>query len=126
MSNAVGPVCHIPPVTITTAQPAPVNLPNIPPAGPTIASLTATVNAMRQVIIYLAGQRGPQGAQGKAGDAAKKTPPVRWSEAARTVETVRIFDPNDHDTFVDVERINNLTMKDGVTGETWTWDRDRK
>lgn len=124
--TAVGPVCHIPPKVITTPQPAPLNLPSIPPAGPTLDSLMHTVNAMRQVIIILSGQRGAQGAQGAQGAAAKKTPPVRWSEAARTVETVRIFDPNDHTVFVDVERINNLTMKDGVTGEQWTWDRDRK
>lgn len=126
MSNAVGPVCHIPPKTITTDQPPPLNLPSIPPAGPTIASLTATVNAMRQVLIFLSGQRGPQGAQGAKGDPAKKTPPVRFGELSRVVETVRIFDPNDHDTFVDVERINNLTMRDSVTGEVWSWDRDRK
>lgn len=126
MTNAVGPVCHIPPATITTPQPAPVNLPAIPPAGPSLESLVHTVNAMRQVIIFLSGQRGPQGAQGAKGDPAKKNPPVRWNESSRVVETVRIFDPNDHEVFVDVERINNLTMKDGVTGETWTWDRDRK
>lgn len=126
MSTAIGPVCHIPPKTITTVQPPPVNLPNIPPAGNTVASLQASVNAMRQVIIYLSGQAGPRGAQGAKGEAAKKTPPVRWSESARVVETVRIYDPNDNTVYVDVERINNLTMKDGVTGESWSWDRNRK
>lgn len=124
--TAVGPVCHIPPQTITTEQPPPLNLPSIPPAGPTLQSLTATVNAMRQVILFLSGQRGPQGAQGAQGKPAKKDPPQRWTESARTVETVRVFDPNDSSVYVDVERINNLTMKDGVTGEVWTWDRDRK
>lgn len=126
MTNAVGPVCHIPPVTVVTPQPAPLNLPSIPPAGATIDSLVHTVNAMRQVIIILSGQRGAQGAQGAQGSPAKKNPPQRWTENVRTTETVRIFDPNDHDVFVDVERINHLAMKDGVTGETWVWDRDRK
>lgn len=122
---AVGPVCHIPPVTVTT-QPKPVNLPNIPPAGPTIDSLVATVNALRQNLIFITGRQGPQGPQGGQGAAAKKGPPARWTENVRVTETVRIYDPNDKETFVDVERINQLVMNDQVTGEKWTWDRDRK
>lgn len=124
MATAVGPVCHIPPVT-TITQPAPVNLPSIPPAGPTIASLLATVNAMRQTIIFITGQRGSRGPQGAQGASAKKGPPSRWTENVRVVETVRIFDPNDKSVFVDVERINKLVMNDQVTGEKWEWDRER-
>lgn len=119
------PVCHIPPVT-TTQQPTPINVPSIPLAGPTLASLTGAVNAMRQTLLMLTGQSGANGANGQAGKPAKKDPPERWTENARVTETVRIFNPDDHEQFVDVERINKLTMKDKVTGETWTWDRDRK
>lgn len=122
MSTA--PVCHIPPVTPST-QPGPTPIPAIPPAQATIASLQNTVNQMRIVVMYLAGQMAQAGPQGKPGNDAKAKP-ARWTEANRTVETVRIFSPTDKSVFVDVEQINKLVMKDGVTGESWTWDRDRK
>lgn len=120
--SAVAPVCHIPPKTPNN-QPAPVNLPAIPPAGNTIASLQATVNIMRQVIMLLAGQ---QGSPGQNGTSATPPKPARWTEQSRQTETVRIFDPNDKSVFVDVERINKLIMHDGVTGESWTWNRQQK
>lgn len=125
MSGA--PVCHIAPVEVVTPHP-PVNIPSIPPAGPTLPSIAASVNAMRQVIMLISGQYGNQGPRGAPGAAAqsRKAPPARWTESVRVVETVRIFDPNDHSVFVDVERINSLGMKDKVTGEMWTWDRNRK
>lgn len=125
--TAVGPVCHIPPKSSVTDQPSPQALPSIPPASPTIASLVNTVNQMRNVINYITGRQGPQGPQGKSSNNAKSKP-SRWTEAARVVETVRIFQNNDPNSsnWVDVQRINGLTMKDGVTGESWSWDRDRK
>jgi len=124
--TAVGPVCHIPPET-TTTQPSPVGLPSIPPAEPTIASLVNTVNQMRQVINFLTGRQGPQGPQGKAGNNTKSKP-ARWIEQGRVVEVERVYQNNDPTSpnFVDVQRINQLRMQDGVTGESWVWDRNRK
>lgn len=107
--TSVGPVCHIPPEH-DTLQPGPKNIPAIPPAGPTIASLVQTVNTMRQVIIMLTNQQARQSVQ-------------RWTEANRTSSKVKIYDPNDKSVFVEVEQINSLTMQDGVTGETWSWKR---
>lgn len=112
-------VCHIPPVVPTNTQPGPNNLPSIPPAVPTIASLTDTVNRMRQVIMILTGQQGTQGPRGPAGK--DNNAKAKWSEVSRTVETVKIHNPNDKSQFIEVERINKLVMGDSSTGQTWTW-----
>ncbi len=113
------PVCHIPP-TQPSRQPSPQELPSIPVAQANVQSLTASVNAMRQVINYITGRQGPQGPQGTSGSPSK---PARWTEASRSTGTVRIYNPDDKTQFVDVEQINQLTMKDGVTGESWSWNR---
>lgn len=124
--SATPPICHIPPVTPKT-QPGPVNMPSIPPAGPTIPQLLATVNAMRQVIIILSGQlaagpQGPRGAQGAAGTSGAKG---TWNEQSRTTETVKVFQNNDPSTgnFVEVEQVNSLNMVNKDTGQTWKWTR---
>lgn len=113
------PVCHIPPKTPST-QPNPVNIPSIPPARPDVQSLMHTVNAMRQVIMILSGQQGLRGPQGAPGNNAKSKP-ARWSESNRQTEKVKVYNPNDKTQFIEVERINSLTMRDAVTGETWNW-----
>lgn len=120
-------VCHIPPRTITT-QPSPVDLPSVPPAQPNLASLTATVNGLRQLVLILAGQQGTQGPAGRPGKDGKpkSDPPTRWAESTRVVETVRIFSPSDKTVYVDVERINRLVMSDAATKELWSWDRERR
>lgn len=124
--TSVGPVCHIPPDTVID-QPGPIALPSIPPAQPNLQSLMNTVNQMRLVINYLSGRQGPQGPKGKSGDNAKAKP-ARWTEAGRVVEIERVYQNNDRSSpnYIDVQRINQLRMRDGVTGESWTWDRGRK
>jgi hypothetical protein len=81
---------------------------------------------MRAVIQLLIGGQSNQGAQGQQGAPGKTAPPIRWKESKRTTEVVRVFNPNDHSQFVDVERINQLTMTDGVTGESWSWSREKQ
>jgi hypothetical protein len=120
--SAQAPICHIPPVT-TTTQPGPVNLPSIPPAQPNLASLAATVNAMRQVIMILVGDQGAQGRPGANGkDANAKG---QWSETKRVTQTVKVYQNNDPSTgnFVEVQQINQLVMGNKATGQTWTWNR---
>lgn len=127
MAEQAYSVCHIPPRTITS-QPQPVEMPSIPPVQPNIASLTATVNAMRHVIMILSGQQGTEGPPGRPGKdgKTKSDPPTRWAETTRVVETVRIFSPEDRSVYVDVERINRLVMSDKATKELWSWDRERR
>lgn len=120
------PVCHIPPETVVD-QPQPQNLPAIPPAQPNVQSLAQTVNAMRQTIMILTGRQGvqgPQGVPGKPGQSGNaQSKKAQWTEASRQTEQVKIYNPNDNTQFIEVERINSLTMKDSATNQTWTWRR---
>jgi hypothetical protein len=129
--TSVGPICHLPPATDTKSQPGPQTLPSVPPAQPNIASLTATVNALRQAVNYLAGRQGVKGSQGQINNFTTKQNDKksgRWTEQARTTEKVKVYQNNDNTSqnWVEVERINQLKMKDSVTGEVWTWDRERR
>lgn len=119
--TAQAPICHVPP-EVAHDQPKPVALPAIPVAEPTIASLTATVNAMRQVIMILSGQlaQGPQGPRGAAGQNANAK--GTWTEAARVTENVVITNPNDSSQSVTVQRINRLVMRNKDTGQTWEYN----
>jgi hypothetical protein len=121
--TSVAPICHIP-AEVVTNQPGPQNLPAIPPATANLQSLMHTVNALRQVVMFISGQQGPRGPQGAPGNNAKSKP-ARWTENSRTTTTVRIYQNNDKSSpnFVDVEQINGLTMQDGITGESWNWSR---
>ena len=124
---ADGPVCLIPPVQPPPGRDAPLNIPAIPPAAPTIQSLVQTVNTMRQVVHILAGQQGTQGrqgfqgTQGNTGNSAKGT----WNEVNRTTEKVKIYQNNDKtsENWVEVEQINSLTMNNKDTGQRWSWRR---
>ena len=107
-----------------------LNVPAIPPAMPTLASITATVNTMRQAVQILAGQQAtqgrgvpPVGATGAAGPNVDRT--GTWNELSRTTETVRIYQDNDQTSpnWVDIARINSLTMVNKDTGQKWTWNR---
>ena len=122
MSNA--PICHIPP-NVATNQPPPVPLPSIPPAQPNLASLTATVNAMRQVLLFLVGQLGAQGPQGTPGAAGKPAPAGSWTQQEVVTQVVRIFQDNDPSSpnYVDVERVNKLVMGNNTTKQTWVFNR---
>lgn len=115
MSSAPA-VCHIPPVT-NTNQPNPTPLPSIPPAQPNLASLTATVNALRDAFQIYTGQQGQRGADGK------QSPSGSWSQANVVTETVRIYNPDDKSQYVDVERINSLTWNNAATKQTITFKR---
>jgi len=121
--STVGPVCHIPPNT-TAETHEPVNLPAIPPAMPNLQSLTATVNALRQALMIYTGQRGPQGAQGRSG---KDAPSGSWTQSDIQTEKVKIYQNNDPSTgnFVEIERVNKLTMKNNSTNQTWVFNRPR-
>jgi hypothetical protein len=82
----------------------------------------ALLNALRALLLQLANQ---QGTKGQINNATSKNQKGRWSESGRVVETVRVFQNNDptSSNWVDVEQINQLKMKDSVTGSEWTWKR---
>lgn len=117
----VGPVCHLPSPTVATS-PNPQALPAIAPAQPNIASLTATVNALRQAIIILAGLNG---APGPAGSSGKSQPAGSWKQSDIQTENVKIYQNNDPSTgvFVEVQRINSLTFSNNTTKQTIKFQR---
>ena len=118
------PVCHIPPVPPRT-QPHPINLPAIPPVtNPSLQVLANAVNAIRTVVMYLSGQQPTQGGGRIESPKNKEPKPTRWIEASRRTEDVTITDPNSGAS-ITFTRINQLTMHDHITGEAWTWNRER-
>jgi hypothetical protein len=120
------PVCHISPDQVIFDQPKPVKMPTIPPAVD-LASALAAIRALTLLVQQLAGQQsvqGPQGLPGQPGQSSR-TKVGRWNEipGSRVTQTVRVFNPQDKTQYVDVERINSLTLQDNVTGEDWVWRR---
>lgn len=117
------PICHIPPENPVVPQPGVRALPSIPVATDLSSALRA-INALRQTINILTQQQGGANNFSLKRDPDKKP---QWSEQARVVEKEKIYQNNDPTTgnFVEVERINSLTMADKITGQTWRWDRER-
>lgn len=121
----IAPVCHIAPEQ-SIQQPPPLNLPSIPPAGPSIESLVRTVNTMRQTIMILSGQQGSQGRPGEPGkNGQNNNAKGQWTEnkQARVTEKVKIYNPSDTSQFVEVDRVNALQFVNKDTGQTWVWNR---
>jgi len=123
MANA--PQCFIS-VNETINQPPGVLLPSIPQATD-LASALSAIQAMTDMLNLLTGQivntRGQPGRQGQAGQPGKNNQNKvgRFTEIKRVTENVTVTNPQDSSQFVEVERINALTMRDNITGETWTW-----
>jgi hypothetical protein len=49
-------------------------------------------------------------------------PPQRWQEVFRNTEIVRVYNPNDKEQWVDVERITNVVWQDSVTETVIPWE----
>lgn len=103
-------------------------LPPLPIANS--GNLVNTVNAIRQVVQQLGSPATlPKGNNhsgtntGQSGNKQSKQKTSRWSEQSRTTSKVRVYNPDDHEQYVDVEQINQLTMVDKITGATWVWRR---
>lgn len=120
----VGPVCHLPSPTVATS-PNPQALPAIPPASPNIASLTATVNALRQSIIILAGLNGSPGPAGAPGSPGRQAPAGSWTQSDIQTSKTKIYQNDDPSTgnFVEVQRIDSLTFSNKTTKQTIVFKR---
>lgn len=118
------PICRIAPDT-TVDQPDPVLLPTIPVPAPNWDAMMATVSALKHTVEQLAGQRPVQnGGSNKSGNKGnKKNQTNRFNEINRVTTQVRVYNPNDKSQYVDIDQINQLTLQDKVTGETWGWNR---
>jgi hypothetical protein len=118
--STVGPICHIPPKQPKTTT-SPLEVPNIPIATD-LPSLIRASNVMRQAIYNLTQNQIINNIHNTTNN-NKSSAGGRWQEKTRVSEKVRVFNPNDHTQYVDIERINALTMVDGKTGLTWNWRR---
>lgn len=121
--SAVGPVCHIAPVTVTTPK-VPSPIPSIPPpAQPTLQSLTATVNTLRQIIMIITGQNGTNGTNGTNGS-SKNSPGGSFQQTSVTTVQQRVYQNNDptSQNYVDVAYVKQLVMGNNSTKSTWTYN----
>jgi hypothetical protein len=102
LNQSIAPVCPI------TRGEAPPTQPGIKvPVVPRPTDLTSVINAVNQIIDFLS-------------DVAQPT--IRWLEKSRTTTIVRITNPSDENQWVEVERIQTLTMEDQITGDLWYWE----
>lgn len=124
------PICHVP-VPTPIDQPEGIQNPSIPIATD-LQSALAAINAMRLILMRLANLqprfdgRGGGGRGGGSKQPSKQDPKKkigRWNEISRKTSKVKVFNPQDKEQFVEVERINQLIMKDTITGEQWIWNR---
>lgn len=128
MANSV---CHIPPPT-QPFEPRSHDIGAIP--DPTdLKSAIDAIRALKRIIEWITDQ-APQRPNEQTGritspsnkppGAGKKPPrPPRFIETKRSEEIIRVYNPQDKEQWVDVKRINRLTMADRKTGETWDWRR---
>lgn len=123
MANA--PQCFIS-VNEVINQPPGVKLPAIPQAND-LASALQAIDAMRQMLNLLTGQtrqsanQGRPGQQGPGGQPGKnnenKVP--RWTVTNEAKQDVIIpIDTSGDVPQVTISRINSLTIKDSITGQT--------
>lgn len=110
-------------------QPTTPLLQNIPYPTPDLPSLWRTTNALRDTVQKMAGQtntgnnKSPGNSGNQRNPAKKNTQAPQWTEVQRVTEQVRIYNPNDHEQYVDILQINLLEMRDNLTGATWIWTR---
>jgi hypothetical protein len=131
---ATAPICPVPGAE-PIGQPGGANIPSIPVAND-LESAIAAVNTMRIAIGMLAGHIRPSNKQVKPGhqggsfgshtkDSNNAGKNGNWNEIKRTVKRVRVSNPDDESQFVDVDRIDNFTMRHRISGDTWVWNRNR-
>lgn len=116
------PVCHIAPENSRIPQPAVRGLPAIPIATD-LQSALAAINAMRLIIQKITNQNQDDNGTQINNFQMKPDKSTTWAEDSRKTETVKVYNPDDHSQFIEVERINQLVMKDKTTGNKWTWNR---
>jgi hypothetical protein len=115
-----------PPYTTSVKQPQATAVPSIAPAKPTLASLTATVNQLRQTIQTITGQNGVAGqnkptSQNQTNNQTQ--PGGSFNLLSVTHATRRIFLNNDPSAgFIDVPYIAQLVMQNNATSSKWTYN----
>lgn len=124
------PICHVP-VPTPIDQPDGVQNPSIPIAVD-FQSALAAINAMRLILMRLAALQprfdghGGGGRGGGPKQPSKQEPKKkqgRFNEVKRVTKKEKVYNPQDKEQFVEVERMQELIMQDSITGEQWIWKR---
>jgi hypothetical protein len=108
-------------------------LPPLPPPATDLPSALQAINTLRQIIMQLTnqipdnntgggggGRRPDQGAF--AASNSKKSGNFVEQRQLRVTKKVRVFNPQDHTQFVDVEQITSQTFRNGL-GQTLSWSQ---
>lgn len=114
------PVCNNAPVA-SVNQPTPKTLPTVPEAKD-LQSALAAINAMRRILQTIVSQT-PQHPGGISGFKMAKTQGFQEIKQRRVYKTVRVYNPQDHSQYVDVQQIVSMTMADPATGQIWYWQQ---
>lgn len=99
INGSVAPVCPT-----VRSQAIPPQAPITKPGLPRVYDLPSVINTLNQIIYML------------------NNPPDNFQEVQRVTEVVRVFNPNDNQQWVDVERINFLRLDDKNTGGHVTFE----
>lgn len=100
-------------VPLSQKQPGQKTVINIPPATnlqTAIFAINALVNLVQNTIISNKPQKVNFGSLVEVA-------------GSRVTQTIRVYNPQDKQQYVDVEQINRMAFRDSTTGETWTWVR---
>lgn len=99
INGSAAPVCPI-----SRSQAIPPQPPLKRPGLTMVNDLPSVINVLNQIVMML------------------NNPPMNFQEVQRVTETVRVFNPNDKEQYVDVERINYLQLNDQATGGKVVWE----
>lgn len=136
------PVCHVPADQTLPPQPKGTKLPVVPVAVDLPTAIQA-INALKLIIQMITGQAVAHGAPNldiafantsRPGAGAGGTTPNqlgattqsalgRWREVPGTRVTQKVRVTGSNGAYVDILRINGITMQDSVTGESFLWNR---
>jgi hypothetical protein len=98
-NGSAAPVCPI-----SQSQAVPPQPPRKIPGLPKVTDLPSAINVLNQIIMML------------------NNPPADFREVQRVTDTVRIYNPNDKEQWVDVERIMFTRLTDPNSDSQVVWE----
>jgi hypothetical protein len=118
-NGSIAPVCPVSKSQAIVGSPGPL-LP-MPPRAVDLPSAINAINQLSQIIIQLI---NPSTTINNTLRVPRLT--SDWTETGRVTQTERVFNPDDKSQWVDVERINQLTMTQEATGDVLQWNYRQK
>jgi hypothetical protein len=113
-NGSVAPVCPISKSQAIVGSPGPL-LP-MPPRAVDLPSAINAINQLSQIIIQLINPSLT------INNTLRPLRGSNWIETGRVTQVQRVFNPDDNSQWVDVERINQLTMTQEATGDVLQWN----